>query len=313
MDDRSQSMTNEYYNDNRNTRSDKCSGGLGGYDDCEEDTVQRTKSNKNEGAFAKSQKQPGPSNVYKQEGIPENSNCEKKCLDFMEQKCSENYIRPIRIDYILEENEKFVNVFESGSEEHSRLLRSLREQEPQCQIKFETFRKKQLQFLNNRAICPSYSFFMKCQNCSLSKKCVSFEAIQETDKRVATLFLFELHASTIPHPISDRKVKEMKRIAIAKTACREGTSTAYLEQYEDGIPRTILKLPNVQKMKERYKRKYIMDPDQKSDLQKTKDDLFYSDAESKVLKGFVRRFETEDDNSTIILQGEGEVCELGKI
>jgi hypothetical protein len=156
---------------------------------------------------------------------------------------------------------------------------------------------------------------MKCQNCSLSKKCVSFEAIQETDKRVATLFLFELHASTIPHPISDRKVKEMKRIAIAKTACREGTSTAYLEQYEDGIPRTILKLPNVQKMKERYKRKYIMDPDQKSDLQKTKTDLFYSDAESKVLKGFVRRFETEDDNNTIILQGEGEgeVCELGKI
>jgi hypothetical protein len=59
MDDRNdpQSMTNdkEYYNDERSTRSDKCSGGLGGYDDYEEDTVQRTESNKTEGAFAKSQ------------------------------------------------------------------------------------------------------------------------------------------------------------------------------------------------------------------------------------------------------------------
>ncbi|XP_047738711.1 uncharacterized protein LOC125178594, partial [Hyalella azteca] len=304
MDDRNgaRSMTNENYNDDRSTRSDKCSGALGGYDDYEEDTVQRTESNKNEGAFPKSHKQSGPSNVYKQEGTPKNSECEKECLDFLDQKCYENYQRPIRIDYILEENEKFVNVFESGSEEHSRLLRSLKEQEPQCQIKFETFRKKQLQFLQNIARCPSYSFFMKCKNCPLSKKCISFETIQETDKQVATFVLFEIHASTIPHPISERKVKEMKRIVIAKTACREGTSTAYLEQFENRIPTKILKLPNVQKIKERYKRKYIMDPDQKSDLQKTKDDLSNSDADSKVLKGFVRRFETEDDNNTIILQ-----------
>jgi hypothetical protein len=44
---------------------------------------------------------------------------------------------------------------------------------------------------------------------------------------------------TIPHLISKQKVQEMKHMAFTRTACRDGTSTAYLKQFEDGTPPTM--------------------------------------------------------------------------